>query len=320
MPTTQKPQPRRKTVYHVRNWKEYDRALVKRGSLTLWIDEDVRREWNYTGPAQRGAQFTYSDLAVEAMLSLKEVFHLPNRATEGLGRSIFELLGVDLEVPDHTTLSRRGKTVQVRLPKKARGPLHMVLDSTGLKVYGDGEWKVRQHGYSKRRTWRKVHLGLDADSGEIQAALLTEAGVHDAEAAPALLEQVAQALASVSADGAYDRTNVYAALTAHSPEVQINIPPRRDAKIQQHGNSHLPPLARDENLRQIRQQGRAHWKCESGYHRRSLAETAMFRLKTLFGDRLSGRRLDTQASQVGIRCRVLNRLTHLGKPQSYPVA
>jgi len=320
MPTTQKLQPRRKIVYHVRNWKAYDRALVKRGSLTLWIDEDVRRQWEYAGPAQRGAQFTYSDMAVEAMLSLKEVFHLPNRATEGLGRSIVELLGVDLKVPDHTTLSRRGKTVQVRLPKKARGSLHVVLDSTGLKVYGDGEWKVRQHGYSKRRTWRKVHLSVDTDSGEIQAALLTEAGVHDAEAAPALLDQVEHSLVSVSADGAYDRANVYEALTTHSPDAQINIPPRRDAKIQQHGNSHLPPLPRDENLRQIRQQGRAKWKRESGYHRRSLAETAMFRLKTLFGDRLSCRRLDTQASQVGIRCRVLNHVTHLGKPQSFKVA
>jgi DDE family transposase len=319
MPTTRKPQPRRKIVYHVRNWKAYDRALVQRGSLTLWIDEDVRRQWHYTGPAQRGAQFTYSDLAVEAMLSLKEVFHLPNRATEGLGRSLMELLGVDLDVPDHTTLSRRGKTLRVRLPKKAHGPLQLVLDSTGLKVYGEGEWKVRQHGYSKRRTWRKVHLSVDAASSEIQAVVFTEAGVHDAQAAAALLAQVESALTSVSADGAYDRTNVYRTLTTHSPAVQINIPPRRDAKIQQHGNVRLPPLPRDENLRQIRQHGRAHWKHTSGYHRRSLAETAMFRLKTIFGDHLSCRRLDTQASQVGIRCRVLNRLIHLGKPQSYKV-
>lgn len=319
MPTTQKPQPRRKTVYHVRNWKAYERALVQRGSLTLWIDEDVRQHWKYVGPAQRGAQFTYSDLAVEAMLSLKEVFHLPNRATEGLGRSILELLDVDLKAPDHTTLSRRAKTVQVRLPKKACGPLHLVLDGTGLKVYGEGEWKVRQHGYSKRRTWRKIHLGVDAASSEIQAALLTEAGVHDAQAAPALLDQVKTSLASVAADGAYDRTNVYQALIMHSPEVQINIPPRRDAKIQQHGNSHLPPFPRDANLRRIRQHGRAHWKRTSGYHRRSIAETAMFRLKTLFGDHLSCRRLDTQTTQARIRCRVLNRLIHLGKPQSYKV-
>jgi len=320
MPTTKKPQSRRKTVYHVRNWKAYDQALVKRGSLTLWIDEAVRRQWAYAGPTQRGAQFTYSDLAIEAMLSVKEVFHLPNRATEGLGRSIFDLLGADLEVPDHTTLSRRGKTVPIRLPKTARGPLHLVLDSTGLKVYGEGEWKVRQHGYSKRRTWRKIHLSLDADSGEIQAALLTEAGVHDAEAVPELLAQIERPLASAAGDGAYDRANVYMALNAHSPEAQINIPPRRGAMIHQHGNAHAPPLPRDENLRFIRQHGRAKWKRASGYHRRSLAETAVFRFKTLFGDHLSARRLDTQATQVGIRCRLINRMTELGMPQSYKLA
>ena len=158
-------------------------------------------------------------------------------------------------------------------------------------------------------------------SSEIQAVVLTEAGVQDAQAAPALLAQVAPTLASVAADGVYDRMNVYQALTTHSPDMQINIPPRRDAKTrsEQHGNSHLPPLPRDENLRQIRQHGRAHWKRTSGYHRRSLAETAMFRLKRLFGDHLSCRRLDTQASQVSIRCRALNRFIHLGKPHSYKV-
>lgn len=160
---------------------------MQRGSLTLWIDDEMRRQWHYAGPTQRGAQFTYSDLAIEALLSLKEVFHLSNRATEGLGRSILNLLAVDLDVPDHTTLSRRGQTLQVRLPKKARGPLALVLDSTGLKVYGEGEWKVRHPGYSKRRTWRKIHLSVDAASSEIQAVLLTEAGVHDAEAAPAVV-------------------------------------------------------------------------------------------------------------------------------------
>ena len=319
MPTTKKPQPRRKTVYHVRNWKAYDRALVKRGSLTLWIDEDVRRQWEYAGPAQRGAQFTYSAIAIEAMLSVKEVFHLPNRATEGLGRSIFDLLGVDLKVPDHTTLSRRGKTVPIRLPRKAHGPLHLVLDSTGLKVYGEGEWKVRQHGYSKRRTWRKIHLSVDAASGEIQAALLTEAGVHDAQAVPELLAQIERPLVSAAGDGAYDRANVYTALNAHSPEAQINIPPRRGATLQQHGNAHAPPLPRDENLRFIRQHGRAKWKRESGYHRRSLAETAVFRFKTLFGHHLSARCLETQATQVGIRCRLINRMSQLGMPQSYKV-
>jgi len=293
--------------------------LVQRGSLTIWIDPDVRTQWEYDGPPQRGAQFTYSDLAIETMLTVREVFHLGNRETEGLVHSVFELLQLRLGVPDHTTLSRRGKTLRVRLPKKARGPLHLVLDSSGLKVYGEGEWKVRQHGWSKRRTWRKLHLSVDSDSGEIQAALLTEAGVHDAEVVEPLLEQVEQPLAGLSADGAYDRANVYQAAQARAPTAPIAIPPRRDAKIQQHGNRHAPPLPRDETLRYIRRHGRAQWKRVSGYHRRSLAETAVFRLKTIFGDRLSARRFDTQATQFDVRCQVLNRMTHLGMPHSYRV-
>jgi hypothetical protein len=253
------------------------------------------------------------------MLSLKEVFHLPNRATEGLGRSLFDLLGVTLLVPDHTTLSRRGKTVRLCLPKTGAGAVSLVVDSTGLKVYGDGEWKVRQHGFSKRRTWRKIHLGIDVERGEIHAALLTEASVHDAEPLAELLAQIDRPLTRVTGDGAYDRTNVYVTIHNHSPKADIIIPPRRDAKIQQHGNRHLPPVPRDEHLRFIRQHGRAKWKRDKGYHQRSLVETAMFRFKTLFGARLSARLWETQASQVGIRCRLFNRITQLGMPESYKV-
>ncbi|MBI1741466.1 IS5 family transposase [Candidatus Acetothermia bacterium] len=317
--TTLPPRPRRKTVYRIRNWADYDRALVQRGSLTVWIDDQAQNRWAYDGPSQRGAQFSYSDLAIETMLTVREVFHLTNRQTEGLVRSLFKLLDLRRDVPDHTTLSRRARTLEVRWPKQARGPLHLVLDSSGLKVYGEGEWKVRQHGWVKRRTWRKMHLSVDAQSGEIQAALLTEAGVHDAQAVEPLLEQVKSPMASVCADGAYDRTNVYRAVQARAPTTRIVIPPRRDAKIQQHGNAHGPPLPRDENLRAIRREGRAQWKHQSGYHRRSLAKTAVFRLKTIFGDRLSARRKETQVSQFTIRCRALNRMTHLGMPQSHRV-
>lgn len=294
--------------------------MVKRGSLTVWVEAGVASQWWHVGPHQRGAQWTYSDVAIETVLTLKEVFHLPNRATEGLARSLMDLLGLALDVPDHSTLSRRSKTVRVRLPRKATGPLHAVLDSSGLKVYGAGEWTVRQHGASKRRTWRKIHLVIDAEASEIEAALVTDAGVHDAEAAPWLLAQLARPLTSLSADGAYDRANVYAALATQAPSATIAIPPRRDATIQQHGNCLAPPLTRDANLRYIRQHGRAKWKREHGYHRRSLAETAMFRLKTLFGQQLSARRLDTQATQVGIRCRALNLMTHLGLPDTHRVS
>jgi hypothetical protein len=303
-----------KPVYRIRNWKQYNQALVNRGSLTLWVDHDTLRSWNYEGPARRGAQFEYSDLAIECLLTLKAVYHLTLRATEGFARSLFELMGAGLPVPDYSTLCRRAATVRIALPKKASGPLHLVLDSTGLKVYGEGEWKVRQHGYSKRRTWLKLHLAVDPESHEIQAAMVSEPGVTDAEMVPPLLEQVDNPVASAAADGAYDRQGVYDALGGRSARAVI--PPRRDAKVKRHGNSSGPRLDRDENLRRIRKIGRSAWKVESGYHERSLVETAMFRMKTIFGDGVSSRSPAQQATEAGVRCRALNIMTHQGMPQS----
>jgi Transposase DDE domain len=221
---------------------------------------------------------------------------------------------VDLPVPDHTTLCRRAATLRITLPKQAEGPLHLILDSTGLKLFGEGEWKVRQHGYSKHRTWLKLHLAVDPETHEIQAAVVSEPGVTDEEAVPALLGQVAEPISGVGADGCYDRRSVYEELERRGARAVI--PPRRDAKIRRHGNSGGPRLARDENLRRIRQIGRKRWKEGSGYHERSLGETAMFRLKTLFGPGVSSRRDGQRATEVGIRCRAMNIMTHQGMPQS----
>jgi hypothetical protein len=254
------------------------------------------------------------------MLTIKEVFGLTNRATEGLVGSLFQLMRADLPVPDHTTLSRRGHTVQIQLPKRAKGNLHLVLDSSGLKVYGEGEWKVRQHGWSKRRTWRKIHLAVDTATGEVQAAMLSEAGVTDAQMVEPMLTQIDQPVASVAADGLYDQRPVYQTLSRQVPQAKVLIPPRQGARIWQHANTHAQPLTRDEALRYIRAHGRAAWKKHLGYHQRSLVETAIFRFKTIFGDHLTTRRLDTQASQFGVRCRALNLMTHLGMPDSYKVA
>jgi hypothetical protein len=317
--TTTATRSRRKTIYHIRNWSAYDRALVQRGSLTIWISEEALTSWAYQGPRQRGAQFAYSDQAIEAVLTLKEVFHLTNREAEGLVRSVFALMQIALAVPDHSTLSRRGRTVQIQLPNRARGPLHVVMDSSGLKVFGEGEWKVRQHGWSKRRTWRKIHLSVDVESGEVQAAMLSTAGVSDAEMVEPMLVQIEEPLAGVAADGGYDKRAVYDSLQARAPSADIAIPPRHDARIWQHGNTHAPPHPRDEAVRFIRTHGRQKWKEESDYHQRSLAETAVFRFKTIFGDHLSARLLVTQASQFGARCRALNIMTHLGMPDSYKV-
>lgn len=313
-------QPRPKTLYRVKNWREYDKALVQRGSVTFWLSDDFEKNWLHAGEKQRGSQFDYSHQAILVMLMVREIFHLTNRGVEGFVRSIFWMLKINLPVPDHTTLSKRGKKLKVNLPKKANQKLNIVMDSTGLKIYGEGEWKVRQHGVSKRRTWRKLHIGANPEDGEIQAAILTENSISDDAVVDVLLEQIEQEIAEFAADGAYDKRRVYDHLNAHSPDVKILIPPRKNARIWRHGNTKAERLKRDENLRSIRKQGRKEWKEESGYHVRSLSETAMFRLKTIFGDSLSARLLETQTTQALVRCAALNRMTHLGMPQSYKVA
>jgi hypothetical protein len=320
MPKQTKPRSRQKALYRVKNWSEYEQALVQRGSITFWLSDGFEKNWQYSGEKQRGNQFDYSDQAIEIMLTVKEVFHLTNRQTEGFMRSLFAMLRIALPVPDHSTLSKRGKDLKVNLPKRTNQSLNIVMDSTGLKIYGEGEWKVRQHGVSKRRTWRKLHLGANPEDGEIQAALLTDNSVSDDEAVEALLAQIEQEIDEFAADGAYDKRKVYDSLNAHSPDVNILIPPRKNARIWKHGNTKAERLKRDENLRSIRKQGRKEWKKQSGYHVRSLSETAMFRLKTIFGDELSARLIETQTTQALIRCAALNKMTHLGMPQAYKVA
>jgi len=311
---------RSKKLYRIRNWAAYDQALVNRGSLTVWLSEDAIARWKANGPRQRGAQKQYSDFAILTALMIKEVFHLTNRQSEGFLRSLFQLMGVKLPIPDHTTLSRRGKGLEVPLAKrKSGGAMHLVVDSTGLKIYGEGEWKMRKHGKSKRRTWRKLHLAVDVVNGEIQAGCLSTAGLADNQALPDLLSQIEDPIDIFSGDGAYDKRSAYRVIREHSPKCKIAIPPRKDARIWQHGNCKAPPHPRDENLRFIRRHGRHAWERDSTYHRRSLAETAMFRVKTIFDDRLSTRLLETQTTQALIRCRALNVMTRLGMPDSYRV-
>lgn len=320
MPKLTKTHSRLKSLYRVKNWSAYDQALVQRGSITFWLSDDFEQSWRYVGEKLRGSQFDYSEQAILIMQTVKNVFHLPNRATEGFMCSVFAMLELSLSVPDHTTLSRRGKGLKVVLPKKTSGHLDIVMDSSGLKIYGEGEWKVRSHGKSKRRTWRKLHVGVDPRSGEIQAAALTSNSVSDDQIVAPLLEQIAQPIDRFAGDGSYDKRKVYDTLNKHAPAAEVLIPPRKNARIWQHGNTKAERLKRDENLRTIRKSGRKAWKQSSGYHIRSLAETTMFRLKTIFGDRLSARLMETQVTQALVRCAALNRMTHLGMPESYKVA
>jgi len=311
-----------KATYRVSNWAAYNDSLVQRGSITVWISDEVIEGWKPApqGRRQRGGQVEYSDRAIECLLTLKAVFKLPYRQTEGLGRSMIALLGVQVKVPDYTTLCKRSADLAVDLsPSQVKGAKHIVVDSTGLKVYGEGEWKVRQHGYSKRRTWRKLHLSVNEATHSLEAVVLTEAGVDDAEAGCQLLDETTGPIEQVSGDGSYDKRKFYEAAVDRGVE-RITVPPQRNARIWQHGNSSKPPLPRDQNLRRVRRVGRKRWKQEAGYHRRSLAETAIFRFKVIFGNTLSARTLPRQITEARIKGAALNRMTQLGMPDSYKVA
>lgn len=304
-----------KQKYHVRNWPHYNLALVARGSLTLWIDSRAIQTWlSQDRPARRGRRRTYSDVAMQCSLMLREVYHLPLRSTQGLVASVMRLLEVTLPVPDYTTLCRRARSLQVSLgTHSAKRIKHLVIDSSGLKVYGEGEWQVRTHGKTKRRTWRKLHISMDAQAHQLTAASLTDKDVLDRNALAGLLEKTVAEVERVCADGAYDFEQCYRAIKKR--EAVALIPPRKDAVIRKKS----PFEQRDENLRGIRKVGRKQWKKQSTYHRRSLVETAFFRLKTIFSDRLRSRRTDTQTTEAMMRCVAMNRMTSLGMPQSYPI-
>jgi hypothetical protein len=305
-----------KKSYAIKNWREYNEALVRRGDVTFWFSEDVVDAWEHENDEKKnGRPFVYSDVAIETLLTIRELFRLPYRQTEGLGRALAKLLGAQIVIPHHTSLQKRAAKLGVAISlQEVQGPIDVVVDSTGLKVFGEGEWKVRQHGTGQRRTWRKLHLGVDPATHQIVAEVLTENSQHDADQVEPLLAQVEVEVQTFYGDGAYDQWKVYDALQEHS--IWSIIPPRKNAKIKQHGNSAEEPLERDECLRQIRRDGRQAWKESIGYHRRSLAETAMSRLKASFGDRLKNRLLPTQKTEAALRCKLLNWFVMLGMPLS----
>lgn len=312
---------KQKARYRIRNWRQYNAALVQRGSLTLWVDAAALVGWqNQEKSGGRGASLTYSDSAIVCALTLQSVYHLPLRATVGLLRSLFRLMQVELPVPDYSTLCRRRQSLEVELlARRPQGRLHLLMDASGFKVYGEGQWKVRQHGYSKRRTWRKLHIGINAATGEVVAAMASTNDLRDDALLGDLLSQVPGEIEQVSGDGIYDTAACYRLLKKRGARAAI--PPRRDAKRSlkpelQARNAHL---LRIEQLSQDGEDGRKRWKQEVGYHRRSLVETAFFRLKTIFGNTLSARHFQAQANELFLRCAALNRMTQLGMPHSYPI-
>ena len=305
----------RKGTYKITNWSKYNESLVQRGSVTFWFSEEVLDQWCHANAQpRRGHPFVYSDRAIECLLVLRELFQLPYRQTEGLGRSLAQLMEVEIEIPDYTSLAKRAAKLGISLDvRRHRGAIDIVADSTGLKVFGEGEWKMRKHGKSKRRTWRKLHLAINPDTQEIEAETLTTNGCDDASQVDPLLDQASNSTNAFYGDGAYDKWKVYQTLEKRGTKAII--PPQRNAKISQHGNSSKSPLSRDVAIRAIRRRGRRRWKEDVGYHRRSLSETAMYRMKCCFGDHLKNRLLPNQQTEARLRSKILNKFTHLGLPQ-----
>lgn len=307
-----------KTVYRIQNWSDYNRSLIQRGSINIWIDEGSIQKWlnsEHTGKAGRPA--TYSDDAILMLLILRERFHLPLRSLEGFARSIFTLMKLDLAVPSYTQICRRAKTLYKKINRLTKRPFaHIILDSTGLKVYGEGEWKVRTHGKSKRRTWRKLHIGIDAETQDFVVCELTGNGVGEADSAVRMLDKIPDKIKTVRGDGAYDPNAVRAKIFEKGG--RANIPPPRHASIK--GAKEGWVKDRDEDIATIlsfgdRDSGRKPWKVLTQYYKRSLVETAILRIKKMLGYELKGRLLETQHTEAICKCLVINKMNELGMPK-----
>jgi hypothetical protein len=301
-----------KQQHRVTNWSEYDAALRQRGSLTIWFTDEAIASWRAEPRTTRGGQPHYSALAIETALTLRAVFRLALRQTEGLVGSIIRLLGLDLAVPDHSMLSRRAETLAVARPVSSGEPLHLLVDSTGLKLCGAGEWLVEKHGTSRRRSWRKLHIGVDADTGGIVAVALTTNDVDDGSQVGALLDQIDGPIASFTADGAYDQEDVYDEVAERYPDAAVIVPPRSSAVLSETAGT--APTQRDRHLQLIAERGRMAWQKASGYNLRALVEADIGRWKRVIGEALRSQTAGRQATEVAIATDVLNRMLELGRP------
>ena len=307
---------RPRTKYKTTNWAAYNAALKARGSLTIWLKRDM--QWFATPSGKRGRQPVFSDAAIQFCLSIKCLFGLALRQSLGLVESLLRLAGLDWPVPNFSTVSRRQQDLKVQLSyRPSTTALDLLVDSTGIKFLGEGEWKRKKHGADYRRQWRKVHIAIDANSLEIRAIEVTSNSVGDAPMLPELLSQIPldEAIGSVSGDGAYDTKACHAAIAQR--QAQAVIPPRKNAKqwkVKQTGDQ-----IRNEAVRACQYLGRRLWKQLSGYHRRSLVETKMHCFKRL-GERVMARTFERQVTELHIRVALLNRFTQLGCPTTVPVA
>jgi hypothetical protein len=300
-----------KMTFKVRNWPEYEAGLRRRGSLTLWIEDAALDHWQTFGP---GGQARYKDAAIQTTLMVRTPFRLGLRQTEGLMASVITLMDLTITAPDHSTISRRAVTLPVVQPDSMpHGPLHLLIDSTGLQVYGAGQWLEAKHGAKSRRKWRKLHLAVDAGNGMIVARTLTDQDTDDPSQVAPMLDQIDVGIAKVTADGAYDGAPTYATIAAHGEDIEVVIPPRSTAVFNGEQGSFAQ---RDRHLEMITERGRLAWQKATDYGKRSLVETTMGRYKALIGPRLRARGFAAQQTEAAIGVATLNQMLAAGRPDS----
>jgi hypothetical protein len=312
----------KKQRYRITNWADYTESLRRRGDVTIWLSPEVEAAWRAERRKTRGGQPVYSDLAITVGLTLGVVFKQPLRQTEGFVRSLFRLMGLDLPVPDYSTLPRRGAGLILPIRSRAEkdGPIHLVVDSTGLKIFGEGEWLENKHKTkAKRKSWRKLHLGLDLVTGEIVCSELTTDDVGDPTALPALLDQIDGDVTQFIADGAYDGDPTSDLLvTLFGVDVEITIPPPKTAVIS--ADAAVNPKPRDQRIAAIRTGGRMAWQVSSGYNQRSRGETQMGRWTSVIGPKMKARSFPNQKTEAKIGTHILNKMTELGRAKFKVVA
>jgi uncharacterized protein YifN (PemK superfamily) len=314
-----------KRKYRVRNWSDYNKSLVRRGDLSIWLSEEMLDKWHFAGKRKPGGVKKFSDMAIKAGLIVKEIFRMSYRMCEGFVNSLLALfVKKELKSPHYTVLCRRAKTIDFKLTKmpSKSTKLHILIDSTGFHIYGEGEWQRTKHKKDKQRDWVKIHIAMDVKEQKILSMQVSDGRGYDANYLPPLLDDIKADIDSIYADGAYDKRKCY--LKASAKDAQLIVPPQHNACEQKYNKNYENSPAYDIRDRAIRfikefsdeEQGRRAWKKVSGYHKRSLVETAMFRLKSIFGDVLRCKKFENQRIQLLTRCYILNKMTDLGMPQS----
>ena len=303
-----------KTRYKVTNWPEYNAALRRRGDFTIWFTEEAIVGWHPAKTGAKGRPVKYSPIAIETAGFLRQVFHLALRQTEGLMTSLARVMGADLTIPDFSTISKRSIDLPRHLLSKAIEPGSVVIvDSTGLKVYGKDEWHQEKHNIPARRTWRKLHLAID-EKHHVLACELTTPEVGDTTAVPDLLAQIPTPFDTFVGDGAYDGEPTSQAIFNKQPNAQIVIPPHKTAVYSATGNTQ-----RDQHIDVIARKGRTTWQRITGYNIRNYVELAMQRFKRIFGNTMKARALPQQKTEAWISASALNRMTNLGMPVSVKI-